>query len=184
MITAVPANDKNQSQQTARLASKSIVIRDFYLPEKAYVLEINEIGNSYKVVPCQKIDRLNGFGVQSVVNMNDKVAAYFCSEAVDTTKAPAYESSLFFAINAKIYCLHDGSTKVTLSKRLFSRSLKVHHVLSGDSVHSYSWPFYRQLLPRIFGDPFNYVSNDYFEEFYKLGKFYHPNYFTTKLIAT
>jgi hypothetical protein len=178
MMTALANNSQLTSQPKS--SSDLVVIRDFYCLEKVYYFQINSKTDTYSLMPHSGSDHIHGFGVQSEAGGSGGVTAYFSRDRVEDKSAPRYELSMYFAINGEIFCLNDGSSKFIWKVGFFNRSFRIRRSLKDDFVYSYRWPFYRQLFARVFGDPFNYVSRDFFEDFFKTARFYYPHSFAAK----
>jgi hypothetical protein len=178
-VMVAPANNSEPDLQP-KSNTDLVVIRDLYRHEKRYCLKINLKKGTYSAESYNGSDPIHGVGVQSEAGNLNAIRAYFSLDHLADKSAPRYELSMFFAINGEIFCLHDGSSKFTWEMGFFKRSFRIRRPLKDDFVYSYAWPFYRQIFARVFGDPFNFTSEDFFEVFFEVAKTCFPNSFTTK----
>jgi hypothetical protein len=156
------------------MLSKTVLVRDFYRPDGAYAVDIDEqgTGSSFRIV--QGDVKLQGFGVMCEHLGRQTLAAYFLERINVKENRPDFSSRMFLAMNGLVFCVDDSSCKVFWHRGWLTRTLLMQDPRIGTVEHVYHWPLHRQLWSRLFGDPFNFVSNDYFEEMFKMVNFYHP----------
>lgn len=168
-----------------RLAANGIYIRSYYtnldgkrryrgdVDEKRHYL-IRMVGQERcvrtgalrcDVSECDRVadeSKVLGFGTTVDTDAGQIFAAYFALEREGADKAPAYEKSCYIYLDHNVFALGDERISVGLKIGLWKRRFEVRW--DGKQVWeaSYSWPFYRQLPAKVFGDPFNYVSLDFF----------------------
>ena len=154
---------------------ETVFVRDLYKPDGVYAIDIEEQGtrSSFRIV--QGDIRPRGFGVMCEHQGHQTLAAYFLKEINEEENRPDFSSKMFLAMNGFVFCVNDASCKVSCRRGILTRTVLLHDPRIGTVKHVYRWPFHRQLLSRWLGDPFNFVSNDFFEEMFNLVKFYHPN---------
>lgn len=155
------------------LASSVVSIKDYYQNEMGYILKVDDTGHQYSCSKQAIVTAAQGFGVLQTLNGATHLAAYFSEPLEDHHEAPRYDRTFYIAMQGAIFCISDGSSAVKWKRGVRNRSFAV-----SDGTRSagwdYSWPWTRQLVSRLLGDPFNFISDDFLEEVVKLIKFYHP----------
>lgn len=154
-------------------SSSAIIVQDYYDNNKHYALEIDPKTERYSFKELAWRGAVQGFGKILVFDGVSTLAAYFSREKPLPAEALNYGSSMFFAIDNSLYDVRDGSSRIRWRMGLLNRSFTIQS-RGGETAHTYRWPLSRQFVARTLGDPFNFVSNDFLEEFVKVVRHYHP----------
>ena len=106
-----------------------------------------------------------GFGVNIETSGSALFVAYFSEVRESDEVAPDYGNSLYLVVNECIYDFHADETTARIRSLLFHRSFSVSVFGKQEFEFTYRWPIYREVFTRVFSDPFNFVSKDFFFEF-------------------
>lgn len=160
-------------------SAQEILINDFYDRNRFYLIKIREDGRwIWKDVVNANHAEVRGFGILVTYEGQVELAAYYSNSRSGAEHAPDYKDDLWFFFGSEIFDLQSATVVVEFGAGIFSRTFFIANSGDQESVrqrrYSYQWPFYRQLAARLIGDPFNFVSQDFFWEFRRLLKVYRP----------
>ena len=172
-------SSKNSSPALRQLASFPRIQSVFFLKDyyddgryyRIYSLDGNCLSESISGIP--EGQKCLGFGVNIGTNGSPLFAAYFSEVRESDEVAPDYGNSLYLIVDKRIYDFHTDETTARIRSLLFHRSFSVSVCGKQEYEFTYRWPIYREMFTRVFSDPFNFVSKDFFFEFLVLWRDLH-----------
>jgi len=141
-----------------------------YYPEKPKFLKLRLEENEYSIRTVTEEISANevlGYFANIKTLEGSVLLAYFASSRTDGQHAPDYRN-LNILVGTQLVTRLDLTVETEFSIGTWRRRLTFRSEGRPEVALTYWWPFYKEGMAKVLGDPFNFVSSDFCSEVFKL----------------
>ena len=148
-------------------------VGDLYRPETIYAIKVAGESVSHRLADIP-VDQglILGFGTTVSTLIGEVFVAYTAPKRESASTAPDYQAGLSLIVNDRLYRLADEGITISHTTSLNHRVFYISAHGKNIVTVKYCWPFYREALTRLIGDPFGFKSADIFFEIVEMAHVY------------
>lgn len=164
--------------------TKRYLVADYYDDRKRWWLSVS----AGRVTAVQAINTDEARQPQGFVHYVDahgrqRLVGYYSLDRIASGEAPDYAKSLFIVADGVVYGDAGNAPHLEHRQSPRERVFEVGANGSESTVIEYAWPFYRELLARIFVEPSSFVSKDFISELMRTVRFYRPRWIRSRWVC-